>query len=49
MLDFSLIFTFLSRELNAVPICPVDKEVIKPQEVSHWFGLGVGESANILS
>lgn len=28
------------RELNTVPLCPVDKEVIKPQEVSRpllWF------------
>lgn len=27
------IFIFLSRKLNSVPICPVDKEVIKSQEV----------------
>lgn len=29
------------RELNSVPICPVDKEVIKPQEVRRpllWLG-----------
>lgn len=39
------IFAFPLRELNAVPICPVDKEVIKPQEVSRaliWLGVGEG-------
>lgn len=32
-LNSGSIFIFLSRELNAVPLCPVDKEVIKSQEV----------------
>lgn len=39
-LNSSSIFIFLSRELNAVPLCPVDKEVIKSQEVRKsllWF------------
>lgn len=39
-LNSGSIFTFLSRELNAVPLCPVDKEVIKSQEVRKsvlWF------------
>ena len=32
-LNSGFILIFLSRELNAVPLCPVDKEVIKSQEV----------------
>lgn len=32
-LNSGSIFIFLSRELNAVPLCPVDKEVIKSHEV----------------
>lgn len=49
-LNSSSIFIFLSRELNAVPLCPVDKEVIKSQEVRKsplWFSgsLSDGETS----
>lgn len=38
--DFGFTFLFVSRELNAAPTCPVDKEVIRPQEVRmSLFGL----------
>lgn len=41
-LNSGFILIFLSRELNAVPLCPVDKEVIKSQEVRQsCFGLAV--------
>lgn len=31
-----------------MPICPVDKEIIKPQEVrTNWFALGVGEGTRV--
>lgn len=32
-LNSGFMLLFLSRELDAVPLCPVDKEVIKSQEV----------------
>lgn len=49
-LNSGSVFVFLSRELNAVPLCPVDKEVIKSQEVRKsllWFSgsLGDGEAS----
>lgn len=45
-LNSGSVFIFLSRELNAVPLCPVDKEVIKSQEVRKsllWFSSSLGE------
>lgn len=52
-LNPSSIFIFLSRELNAVPLCPVDKEVIKSQEVRKsllWFSSSLGDGdASVLS
>lgn len=44
-LNSGSIFIFLSRELNAVPLCPVDKEIIKSQEVRKpllWFSGSLG-------
>lgn len=44
-LNSGSIFIFLSRELNAVPLCPVDKEIIKSQEVRKpllWFSSSLG-------
>lgn len=41
-LNSGFILTFLYRELDAVPLCPVDKEVIKSQEVRRslvWDGV----------
>lgn len=32
-LNSGFMLIFISRELDAVPLCPVDKEVIKSQEV----------------
>lgn len=32
-LNSGFMLIFRSRELDAVPLCPVDKEVIKSQEV----------------
>lgn len=52
-LNSGSIFTFLSRELHAVPLCPVDKEVIKSQEVRKsvlWFSSSLGDGeASVLT
>ena len=40
-LNSGFILIFLCRELDAVPLCPVDKEVIRSQEVRRslaWDG-----------
>ena len=45
-LNSGSIFIFLPRELSAVPLCPVDKEVIKSQEVRKsllWVSSSLGD------
>lgn len=52
-LNSGSIFIFPSRELSAVPLCPVDKEVIKSHEVRKsllWFSSSLGDrEASVLT